>query len=413
MLPGIPRLVSDGPSGIWPEDVVTNPTSGAEGLLSNIRVIESFAWPRPCRHLLRRPRGRRHQGRVPRRRLHPADDLADHRGNLPAAPPHPSRQEERHAQPQNRGGQDALQGTRRHRRRGRSRPKSPVRLPASDSATTCSRRSIPRSCSPPCRDTAPPALPRHAEPRHRLRHLGRHRAARHRRRRLHPHPQGHAERRHQRRPDGRRDGHPRRHHQGSRDRCRVRDGVRPVGCCRLHGLVSHRDRAGVPAPEDEVTGNPADKYERRPPAWPACGRACAIRCTRPVTAMCCSWRASRPSGRTSARASTAWISSRRTRAPSTPTTPRATSNSSGSCRRSSRRRPARSGWPSPRSGSPRSLRSTPPRTSATIHTSRLGWTSTRPTSSDASSYRSPPTSTASSHRAPPWRPRSARTPIRS
>ena len=41
VLPGIPRLVSDGPSGIWPEDVVTNPTSGAEGLLSNIRVIES------------------------------------------------------------------------------------------------------------------------------------------------------------------------------------------------------------------------------------------------------------------------------------------------------------------------------------------------------------------------------------
>ena len=48
----------------------------------------------------------------------------------------------------------------------------------------------------------------------------------------------------------------------------------------------------------------------------------------------------------------------------------------------------------------------------TIRTSRLGWTSTRPTPSDASSYRSPPTSTANSRRVRPWRPRSARTPTR-
>ena len=157
MLPGIPRLVSDGPSEIWPEDVVTNPTSGAEGLLSNIRVIESSLLGPGHVATFFADLGADVIKVSPRRRLHPADDLADHRGNLPAAPPHPSRQEEHHAQPQE---------PRRARRSTRnssppptwsSRPKSPVHLPASDSATTCSRRSIPRSCSPPCRDTAPPA----------------------------------------------------------------------------------------------------------------------------------------------------------------------------------------------------------------------------------------------------------------
>ena len=181
----------------------------------------------------------------PRRRLHPADDRLIIEGtSLLHLHTHRARRASR-----------STSKLRRARRSTRNssppptwslRPKSPVRLPASDSARRAQGdQSLDRVRHPVGIRLHRP-LPRHAEPRHRLRHLGRHRATRHRRRRLHPHPQGHAERRHQRRPDGRREGIL----AGiikARDRCRVRDGVRPVGCCRLHGLVSHRDRAGVPA----------------------------------------------------------------------------------------------------------------------------------------------------------------------
>ena len=106
------------------------------------------------------------------------------------------------------------------------------------------------------------------------------------------------------------------------------------------------ERAGLrPRTRSPAT---ADDYERRPAGPPACGRACAIRCTRP-TAMCCSWQASRPSKNSAGRRPHGSLRAQRrqVRRPAT-----VTSNSSGSCRRSSRRRPARSGWPSPRSGSP-------------------------------------------------------------
>ena len=45
------------------------------------------------------------------------------------------------------------------------------------------------------------------------------------------------------------------------------DGVRPVGCCRLHGLVSHRDRAGVPAARGRGHRQPGRQF-RAAPCWP-------------------------------------------------------------------------------------------------------------------------------------------------
>ena len=54
----------------------------------------------------------------------------------------------------------------------------------------------------------------------------------------------------------------------------------------------------------------------------ACAKACATRSTSRRTATCCSWRRSRSSGRTSARASTAWTCSSGGRARGSPTTRR-------------------------------------------------------------------------------------------
>ena len=89
-------------------------------------------------------------------------------------------------------------------------------------------------------------------------------------------------------------------------------------------------------PESEVTGNKADGYERRAPGTAGMVEASAIRSTRrPTSATSSSWRRSRPSGRTSARASDAWISSSAGRARSTPTTPAATASSRASCATSS------------------------------------------------------------------------------
>jgi crotonobetainyl-CoA:carnitine CoA-transferase CaiB-like acyl-CoA transferase len=99
-------------------------------------------------------------------------------------------------------------------------------------------------------------------------------------------------------------------------------------------------------PESEVTGNKADGYERRAPGTAGMKEGVRYQIYESRTGTCCSWRASRPSGRTSAPPSVAWSSSSAGRARSTPTTPAATASSSASSGTSSRRRPRPSGFAS-------------------------------------------------------------------
>ena len=98
---------------------------------------------------------------------------------------------------------------------------------------------------------------------------------------------------------------------------------RPVRRRRRHGLAAQRDVEGLRA----TRGRGHRQQGRRLRAPGARHRRHAGRRPLPVlrdapTATCCSWRPSGSSGRTSARASAAPTSSRRTPARSTPTTPR-------------------------------------------------------------------------------------------
>jgi crotonobetainyl-CoA:carnitine CoA-transferase CaiB-like acyl-CoA transferase len=64
--------------------------------------------------------------------------------------------------------------------------------------------------------------------------------------------------------------------------------------------------------EPEVTGNPSDDYQRRPPGTAGWPTASATSSTRQATDTCCSWPRNENSGRTSAPRSAVRISTRRT-----------------------------------------------------------------------------------------------------
>ena len=164
----------------------------------------------------------------------------------------------------------------------------------------------------------------------------------------------------------------RRHHR----RARVRRARRssPRSCARRPPVSARAWRSRSPTPPRTSTGTASrrtrrtsDRSPRSPATRPtttsvvlrvsrACGRACGTRSTSRPTASCCSWRRSRRSGRTSAKASTAWTCSRSGRARRSPTTRSATSSSRRSCVTSSARRPRRSGSSSPTSTTRRSRR---------------------------------------------------------
>ena len=103
------------------------------------------------------------------------------------------------------------------------------------------------------------------EPRHRVRHVGRPRAARLRRRGVLLHARARVDR-HPRRAALRRARHPRRHPPGARDGRGLPDGDRAV---RRRGRTwtGTASRPGRPTSgrESEVTGNASDNYERRAP----------------------------------------------------------------------------------------------------------------------------------------------------
>ena len=101
--------------------------------------------------------------------------------------------------------------------------------------------------------------------------------------------------------------HPGRGDPGPRDRRGLLHRHRAVRRRRRHGLVPLRELPGLRAPR--VRGHRATRptttsaVRRARPAW---SKGCATRSTRPRTASTCSsWRPSRPSGRTSARRSSA------------------------------------------------------------------------------------------------------------
>ena len=109
------------------------------------------------------------------------------------------------------------------------------------------------------------------------------------------------------------------------------------------------------------------------PASAACGRACATSTTRRPTATSCSWRRSRRSGRTSARASTAWTSSRSGRARSIADHARGNIELQAILRDIFRTRTiTRVARRSPTSTTPRSRRSTRRRRCSTTRSSRTG-----------------------------------------
>ena len=81
---------------------------------------------------------------VARRRLHPRDDLADHRGRVAAAPARQPRQEERRPRPaQADEGVQVYLELRARRPTSSSRPCAPARSPGAASATRSCRRGQP------------------------------------------------------------------------------------------------------------------------------------------------------------------------------------------------------------------------------------------------------------------------------
>ena len=166
------------------------------------------------------------------------------------------------------------------------------------------------------RATARPARTAPAEPRHRLRRVGRHAPARRRRRRLLPASPT--------TPTSASTPGPRSARSAilaalirARDDRRGRvHGDRAVRRRRVLRLVPHRDLEGLRRAPRGRGHRQRERRLRAPRPGPrrACGRACATSSTSRPTATSCSWRRSRRSGRTSARASAAWTCSRSGRA---------------------------------------------------------------------------------------------------
>ena len=141
-----------------------------------------------------------------------------------------------------------------------------------------------------------------------------------RRRRLHLHPRA-RQHRHLCRPAVWRARHPRRHHPGPRNRRRRGPRARAVRLRRRLRLVSQRDLAGLRAPG--VGGHRQRlgqlRAARARHGGDARGRSLPD-LRDAATATCCSWPASRRSGRTSATASTGRTCSSAGQARRTPTT---------------------------------------------------------------------------------------------
>ncbi len=268
------------------------------------RVLD--ARPGRHHHHARRPRRRRDQGRAAAGRLHPADDVADRRGHLAAAPPPQPRQAQRSSSTcaPTRASQTYKDLVRRRRRghRGHApgRPRAPrprLRRPQGGQPADRVLHHLRLRHDRP--------LQGHAEPRHRLRHLGRHREAR---------------------------ASTTRASATSPSTCRsastpARSTARsaswpasprpapPGEGCRLEIAQSdaaaafdwlpHRDLEGLRAAA--VRGHRQRVRRLRAPrarhGRHARRRALPDLRDRPTTATCCSWPPSRSSGRTSARAS--------------------------------------------------------------------------------------------------------------
>ena len=106
------------------------------------RVVD--ARPGRDQHAPRRPRRRRHQGRVAGRRLHPPDVVADHRGRVAPALAHQPGQAVDRARPQVARGHRDLQGAGRRTPTSWSRRCGPAHWSGSASATTSCARSTRR-----------------------------------------------------------------------------------------------------------------------------------------------------------------------------------------------------------------------------------------------------------------------------
>ena len=145
-------------------------------------------------------------------------------------------------------------------------------------------------------------LPGPREPRHRVRRLGRHLRARDRRGRVPVDPEPRLDR-HQRRAAVRGARHPGRRDPGARA-----PGRAPSS--RSRNPTAPRRSTGTARRPTGPTSDRSPRSPATPPTTtcgasrrlPACGVVSATRCTGRPTAMCCSWRASSTSGRSSATA---------------------------------------------------------------------------------------------------------------
>ena len=226
----------------------------------------------------------------------PPDDVADRRGRLADAPAHQPGQAQRRARPAHRRGRRGVPRPRRATPTPSSRRCAPAGSTGAASASSELREVNPRIvfCTISGYGMTGP-YKRHAEPRHRVRHVGRHRARPRSTTTGFAYMPEHVVDRHQRRPAVRRARHPRRRHPGPRDRRGLPARDRAVRRGRRDRLAAQRDVArptSGPSPRSPAT-RPTTTSAARP------GTA-GMRERRPLpvlrdapTATCCSWRRER------------------------------------------------------------------------------------------------------------------------
>ena len=157
--------------------MTTNDTT-TRGLLDGVRIIESsLLGPGGGRHAPRRPRRRGHQGREPGRRLRPQDGVPDRRRHLAAAlAPQPGQAEHR-ARSAHRRKASRRTSTSCAAPTPSSRRCGPARWRGAVSATTAARGEPADRVLHDLGLRHDRPVQGHAEPRHRVRRLGRCRAA--------------------------------------------------------------------------------------------------------------------------------------------------------------------------------------------------------------------------------------------
>ena len=195
----------------------------------------------------RRPRRRRHQGRAAAGRLRPADDVADRRRRLAAVPPRQPGQTQHRARPAHGDAERTPSGS----SFGKPTPWSRACARAASTGAASGFEQLTRSepadrVRDDLRLRHDRPVPRHAEPRHRVRRVGGPRAARHERRRFPVHA-GASVGRHPRRAAVRCARLARRRAARARDRRRLPSRDRAVGCRGRDGLAAQRDVEGVRA----------------------------------------------------------------------------------------------------------------------------------------------------------------------